>query len=184
MLAGSALVELAQQYASTPPLGLVFFKMRANKRQAAGEQKEDVHHSCISELQQGTSETRRRLAIYCLKDSLLPLRLFNKLMYMFNQVEMARVTGVPMSFLLTRGQSIKVPPLPCRPLPRHIAHLPFASTAPHPSSPLQDASHPTCMFSGSTNGNVCQVSHPDNLPSKHGIVGPPPTRCPEGWAAI
>lgn len=29
-------------------------------------------------------------------------------MYMFNYIEMARVTGVPMSFLLTRGQSIKV----------------------------------------------------------------------------
>ena len=29
-------------------------------------------------------------------------------MYMYNYVEMARVTGVPMSFLLTRGQSIKV----------------------------------------------------------------------------
>lgn len=78
--------------------------------EAAGEQKEDVHHSCISDLQRGTSETRRRLAVYCLKDSHLPLRLFDKLKYMFNQVEMARVTGVPMTFLLTRGQSIKVPP--------------------------------------------------------------------------
>ena len=29
-------------------------------------------------------------------------------MYMFNYIEMARVTGVPMGFLLTRGQSIKV----------------------------------------------------------------------------
>lgn len=73
-----------------------------------GEQKEDVHHSCISDLQRGTAETRRRLAVYCLKDSHLPLRLFDKLKYMYNQVEMARVTGVPMSYLLTRGQSIKV----------------------------------------------------------------------------
>ena len=32
-------------------------------------QKEDVHHSIISELQQGTDEDRRRLAVYCLKDS-------------------------------------------------------------------------------------------------------------------
>jgi DNA polymerase elongation subunit (family B) len=38
----------------------------------------------------------------------LPQRLVDKLMYMYNYVEMARVTGVPMSFLLTRGQSIKV----------------------------------------------------------------------------
>ncbi|GKV21576.1 hypothetical protein SLEP1_g31546 [Rubroshorea leprosula] len=32
-----------------------------------GEQKEDVHHSIISDLQNGNAETRRRLAVYCLK---------------------------------------------------------------------------------------------------------------------
>lgn len=32
-----------------------------------GEQKEDVHHSCITDLQNGNEETRRRLAVYCLK---------------------------------------------------------------------------------------------------------------------
>lgn len=32
-----------------------------------GEQKEDVHHSDISKLQDGNAESRRRLAIYCLK---------------------------------------------------------------------------------------------------------------------
>ena len=52
----------------------------------AGQQKEDVHHSCIADLQRGTSDTRRRLAIYCLKDALLPLQLFDKLKYMYNQV--------------------------------------------------------------------------------------------------
>ncbi|XP_068330245.1 DNA polymerase delta catalytic subunit [Pyrus communis] len=72
------------------------------------EQKEDVHHSIISDLQNGNAETRRRLAVYCLKDAYLPQRLLDKLMYIYNYVEMARVTGVPMSFLLSRGQSIKV----------------------------------------------------------------------------
>jgi hypothetical protein len=32
-----------------------------------GEQKEDVHHSIISDLQNGNAEDRRRLAVYCLK---------------------------------------------------------------------------------------------------------------------
>lgn len=129
------------------------------------EQKEDVHHSIISDLQNGNSETRRRLAVYCLKvwvswfklmcssvlqmsirfvflylilyalvldttwihrsssvhitnwhrhsliqtqDAYLPQRLLDKLMFVYNYVEMARVTGVPISFLLARGQSIKV----------------------------------------------------------------------------
>ncbi|TQE13058.1 hypothetical protein C1H46_001433 [Malus baccata] len=72
------------------------------------EQKEDVHHSIISDLQNGNAETRRRLAVYCLKDAYLPQRLLDKLMYIYNYVEMARVTAVPMSFLLSSGQSIKL----------------------------------------------------------------------------
>ncbi|KAJ3413004.1 DNA-directed DNA polymerase delta [Chytridiales sp. JEL 0842] len=73
-----------------------------------GEQKEDVHHSIISDLQNGNDETRRRLAIYCLKDAYLPQRLLDKLMCIINYIEMARVTGVPFNYLLTRGQQIKV----------------------------------------------------------------------------
>ncbi|KAJ3055861.1 DNA-directed DNA polymerase delta [Rhizophlyctis rosea] len=73
-----------------------------------GEQKEDVHHSIISDLQNGNDETRRRLAIYCLKDAYLPQRLIDKLMCVINYMEMARVTGVPFNYLLTRGQQIKV----------------------------------------------------------------------------
>lgn len=73
-----------------------------------GQQKEDVHHSIISDLQQGSDEDRHRLAVYCLKDALLPQRLMDKLSVLVNYIEMARVTGVPMSFLISRGQQIKV----------------------------------------------------------------------------
>ncbi|KAF9931664.1 DNA-directed DNA polymerase delta, partial [Modicella reniformis] len=73
-----------------------------------GEQKEDVHHSIITELQNGNEETRRRLAVYCLKDAYLPQRLMDKLMCLINYIEMARVTGVPFNYLLARGQQIKV----------------------------------------------------------------------------
>ncbi|KAF9462946.1 delta DNA polymerase [Collybia nuda] len=76
--------------------------------QFLGEQKEDVHHSVITELQNGTPESRRRLAVYCLKDAYLPQRLLDKLMCFVNYVEMSRVTGVPFNYLLSRGQSIKV----------------------------------------------------------------------------
>jgi DNA polymerase delta subunit 1 len=72
------------------------------------EQKEDVHHSIITDLQNGSDQTRRRLAMYCLKDAYLPLRLLNKLMSIVNYMEMARVTGVSLASLLTRGQQIKV----------------------------------------------------------------------------
>lgn len=73
-----------------------------------GQQKEDVHHSIISDLQNGSDEDRHRLAVYCVKDALLPQRLMDKLSVLVNYIEMARVTGVPMSFLISRGQQIKV----------------------------------------------------------------------------
>ncbi|KRX57161.1 DNA polymerase delta catalytic subunit, partial [Trichinella sp. T9] len=72
------------------------------------EQKEDVHYSIITDLQNGNEQTRRRLAVYCLKDAYLPLRLLDKLMSVINYIEMSRVTGVTVSNLLTRGQQIKV----------------------------------------------------------------------------
>jgi len=72
------------------------------------EQKEDVPHTIISDLQNENEFTRRRLAIYCIKDAHLPLRLLEKLMCLFNLTEMARVTGVPINFLFSRGQQIKV----------------------------------------------------------------------------
>ena len=73
-----------------------------------GEQKEDVHHSIITDLQNGTPDSRRRLAVYCLKDAYLPHRLMDKLLCLVNYTEMARVTGVPFNYLLSKGQSIKV----------------------------------------------------------------------------
>lgn len=72
------------------------------------DQKEDVHHSEVYKLFLQSRDTRKRLAIYCLKDSELPLKLMEKLCCLYNYSEMARVTGVPMNFLLNRGQQIKV----------------------------------------------------------------------------
>lgn len=47
------------------------YTLNAVCAQFLGEQKEDVHHSVITELQNGTPESRRRLAVYCLKVCLL-----------------------------------------------------------------------------------------------------------------
>ena len=43
------------------------YSLNAVSAHFLGEQKEDVHHSIISDLQNGNEETRRRLAVYCLK---------------------------------------------------------------------------------------------------------------------
>ena len=54
--------------------------------------------------------TRRFITcVYLLvQDALLPQRLMDELMVLINYIEMARVTGVPLDFLTTRGQQIKV----------------------------------------------------------------------------
>jgi DNA polymerase delta subunit 1 len=84
------------------------YSLNAVSAHFLGEQKEDVHHSIISELQNGNADTRRRLAVYCLKDAYLPQRLIDKLMLVINAIEMARVTGVRLLDLMQRGQQIKV----------------------------------------------------------------------------
>lgn len=92
-----------------------------------GQQKEDVHHSIISDLQMGSADDRRRLAVYCIKDAFLPQKLMDKLMVIINHIEMARVTGVPLDFLLSRGQQIKVVSMlyrKCRPLGLLVPTLP------------------------------------------------------------
>lgn len=84
------------------------YSLNAVSAHFLGEQKEDVHYSIITDLFEGTADDRRRLAIYCLKDAYLPLRLMRELLVVVNYLEMARVTGIPVSYILTRGQQIKV----------------------------------------------------------------------------
>lgn len=50
------------------------------------EQKEDVHHSIITDLQNESEQTRRRLAVYCIKDAYLPLRLLQKVRKLFLRI--------------------------------------------------------------------------------------------------
>jgi DNA polymerase elongation subunit (family B) len=56
----------------------------------------------------GSPDDIKEIAEYCVKDTDLPLRLMNKLAILPNMVEMAKATWVPMSFLIERGQGIKV----------------------------------------------------------------------------
>ena len=48
------------------------------------------------------------VAEYCIKDTLLPHKLMKKMCILLNLVEMAKATWVPVSFLVERGQQIKV----------------------------------------------------------------------------
>jgi DNA polymerase delta subunit 1 len=54
------------------------YSLNAVSAEFLGMQKEDVHHSIISDLQLGSDDDRRRLAVYCLKDAYLPQQLMDK----------------------------------------------------------------------------------------------------------
>ncbi len=58
--------------------------------------------------ERGTREKRTRIGKYCVQDTNLCLLLFEKLAVLPNHIEMAKVTRVPLEFLIVRGQSIKV----------------------------------------------------------------------------
>lgn len=76
-------------------------------KKTVDEEKADVHHSQIPMLYNGTTEMRTKLVDYCKQDSILPLKILEKRMAFINGIEQARVTGVPIKWLMTRGQGIK-----------------------------------------------------------------------------
>ena len=69
------------------------------------EQKEDVHHSVISDLQHGNAQSRRRLAVYCLKDAYLPLRYLN---FFLIYLVLAVVLGVARGILETSENKFRI----------------------------------------------------------------------------
>ena len=78
------------------------YSLNAVSAHFLGEQKEDVHHSIISDLQSGNDETRRRLAVYCLKVQACPLPalLHNSYCLYTHPVGFARSGATPTSTTL------------------------------------------------------------------------------------
>lgn len=62
----------------------------------------------FAKFKSGTPEEITEIAKYCIQDCMLPQKIINKCNILINQLEMAKVTYVPTSFLMKRGQQIKV----------------------------------------------------------------------------
>lgn len=74
-----------------------------------GDQKIDMTpKEMFARFLEGDPVKLRDVAEYCIKDTLLPHKLMKKLCTLLNLVEMAKATWVPVSFLVERGQQIKV----------------------------------------------------------------------------
>lgn len=88
---------------------LVKYSLNAVSEHFLGDKKVDMPiPEMFDRFERGSSEDMRLIGEYCVKDTELPLRLMNKLNNIANLIEMAKVTYVPMNYLIERGQQIKV----------------------------------------------------------------------------
>ena len=79
-----------------------------NKSIKWGTAKDDVTPQDIFRLANGSSSDRAIVAKYCIQDCNLVHHLMNKIDVMTGYVEMSRICSVPISFLVFRGQGIKL----------------------------------------------------------------------------
>ncbi len=74
-----------------------------------GDQKIDMPpKEMFARFVEGDPAKLLEVAEYCIKDTLLPHRLLDKLSTLMNLLEMAKATWVPLNYLVERGQQIKV----------------------------------------------------------------------------
>lgn len=84
------------------------YKLDSVAEHFLNERKVDLSPKEMFAKYRGTSKDRMDIGVYCVQDTNLPLRLVWKLAIFTNLVEMAKVTMVPISYLIERGQGIKV----------------------------------------------------------------------------
>lgn len=70
------------------------------KNLLGGEEKVDIHFTQIKPLHEGSDKDRARLVYYCCVDAQLPLKILSARMGLVNGIEQARVTGVPIKWIL------------------------------------------------------------------------------------
>jgi len=89
-------------------LKLGSYTLNAVSEKILKDRKIDLSHEYITPYFHAGPDKRRDLVEYCKKDARLPVTLAEKLMIIPKYVEMARVTGTPFNWILTKGQQIKV----------------------------------------------------------------------------
>jgi len=70
--------------------------------------KDDVSPQDIFRLQEGSADDRCIVATYCIQDCALCNNLIDKLKIITNNIGMANVCSVPLSYLFLRGQGVKI----------------------------------------------------------------------------
>ncbi len=90
-------------------LDIPFDEKVLSKKPLWGLGKDDVNYKDIFSLQKtGGPSGRRTIAVYCIQDCVLCIRLIQKLEIIANNIGMANVSIVPFSYIFLRGQGVKI----------------------------------------------------------------------------
>ncbi len=90
-------------------LDVPFEEKVLGKKPMWGLGKDDVNYKDIFSLQKtGGPSGRRTIAVYCVQDCVLCIRLIRKLEIIANNIGMANVSIVPFSYIFLRGQGVKI----------------------------------------------------------------------------
>lgn len=84
------------------------YKLNNVSKHFIQDEKEDLPYNEIPKLYGGDSKCRAKIGEYCVKDAILPILLMNKLQTVFGIIEMARISAVPINYILFRGQQVRV----------------------------------------------------------------------------
>ncbi len=84
------------------------YKLNDVAEEFLGERKDPIKHTEITEMWRADAIQRGKLLHYCVQDARLPRRLLLKLQMATKFVEIARVCRVPLNYLVTKGEGIKV----------------------------------------------------------------------------
>ena len=88
--------------------GKISFDLSGKSKIQWGLAKDDVTPKDIFNMANGTDDDRAVVAKYCIQDCNLVQHLFNKSDILTGHIEMAKITSVPINFLVMRGQGIKL----------------------------------------------------------------------------
>ena len=95
------------------------YKLNSVSELYLNQKKNDVSPKEIFKLQKGNSKDRKIIAEYCIQDNILCNLLSEKLCIILNNIGMANICYIPLSYLYLRGQGIKTQSLIARECLKH-----------------------------------------------------------------
>ncbi|THU81560.1 ribonuclease H-like protein [Dendrothele bispora CBS 962.96] len=95
---------IKQHHSRSPSGQRIPCSLGATSLRFLGEDKEDINYKMIPELQNGSDEDRKKLAVYCMKDAYLPQRLLDNLDALNKSITKARPVPVPFNIFFMRPE--------------------------------------------------------------------------------